>query len=162
MNQPDTFGLLVDSINKSTKLLEDIKELFVVHEKAMRGRELDQLEANNTTLAQHLLLLKNAFTERLDLQKMLCPELNEEAWDAYTRTLPENQQSELETAWNALDSALAEVKTVGQVNQQILRRGQRQIDDLVHILQGKGRTNKVYDQRGSSGHLNTQSTLGKA
>lgn len=162
MSQSETLNSLLVSITDSTKLLDQIKELFVVHKNAMSTRDVDQLEDNNSELADHLLLLRDQFATRIELQMKLCPELNEENWKAYLKTLPTDDQNKLESAWQELDSRLAEVQELSQVNQQIVRRGQRQIDDLVSILQGKGRTSKVYNERGASGHLNTQSTLGKA
>ncbi len=77
-------------------------------------------------------------------------------------SLPERPKAVISKAWNSLDETLAEVQRLSQINQQVVRRGQRQIDDLVSILQGKGRTNKIYNQQGASGHVNPQSTIGKA
>ena len=157
-----TLDQLLGSIDTSTKLLEKLKELFVVHENSMKNRDLDALEDSNTQLAEHLMLIKDNFDSRIDIQRQLCPELTEENWKKFIESQDESTQDAIAKAWDRLDKALEEVQQLNQVNQQIVRRGQRQIDELVSILQGKGKVNRVYDQRGGSGHLNTQKTLGKA
>lgn len=158
-NSPET---LVTTVSESVKLLEDIKGLFGVHETSMRERNLDALDANNEALANALMQLNENFRHRIDLQSQLVPELTEANWAAYMQQLPQPQRQQLEALWTQLDAALADVQKMSMVNQQIVRRGQQQVDQLVSILQGKGSLQKIYDNRGSSGHVNSQSTLGKA
>ena len=162
MDNSQSLKTLVATIVQSIELLEEIKGLFVVHEKVMRERNLDQLEDNNATLANALMRLNENFRERLSLQQTLVPELNQENWAAFMSTQPAPTRQQLETAWQQLDALLTEVQQLSLVNQQIVRRGQQQVDTLVNILQGKGSLGQIYDNRGSSGHVNAQSTLGKA
>ncbi|NVK02737.1 MAG: hypothetical protein HWE12_14430, partial [Oceanospirillaceae bacterium] len=80
MDQSQSLSTLIATIEQSIELLEEIKGLFVVHEKVMRERNLDQLEDNNATLANALMRLNENFRERLSLQQALVPELNQENW----------------------------------------------------------------------------------
>jgi len=153
---------LVTTVSESLKLLEHIKGLFVAHEKVMAKRDLDALDANNEALASALMQLNENFRHRIELQKQLVPQLTEQSWSDYLSKLPRLEREHLESLWSNLDALLAEVKQLSLVNQQIVRRGQQQVDQLVSILQGKGGSQKIYDNRGSSEHLNPQSTLGKA
>lgn len=162
MSKPDTFDSIVTSVNDSIQLLELIKGLFVVHEQKMRERNLDAIEDNNEALAAALMRLNENFRGRIELQALCVPELNEQNWAAYMAALPAAQKTKLEALWNSLDEKLSEVQKLSMVNQQIVRRGQQQVDQLVSILQGKGSLSKIYDNRGGSGHLNSQSTIGKA
>jgi len=162
MDNSQSLKTLVATVVQSIELLEEIKGLFVVHEKVMRERNLDQLEDNNATLANALMRLNENFRERLSLQQALVPELNQENWAAFMSAQPEPTRQQLETAWQQLDALLTEVQQLSLINQQIVRRGQQQVDTLVNILQGKGSLGQIYDNRGSSGHVNAQSTLGKA
>jgi len=162
MDQSQSLSTLIATIEQSIELLEEIKGLFVVHEKVMRERNLDQLEDNNATLANALMRLNENFRERLSLQQTLVPQLNQENWTAFMSTQPEPTRQQLGTAWQQLDTLLTEVQQLSLINQQIVRRGQQQVDTLVNILQGKGSLGQIYDNRGSSGHVNAQSTLGKA
>ena len=162
MDQSQSLSTLIATIEQSIELLEEIKGLFVVHEKVMRERNLDQLEDNNATLANALMRLNENFRERLSLQQTLVPELNQENWAAFMSAQPEPTRQQLGTAWQQLDTLLTEVQQLSLINQQIVRRGQQQVDTLVNILQGKGSLGQIYDNRGSSGHVNAQSTLGKA
>ena len=162
MDQSQSLSTLIATIEQSIELLEEIKGLFVVNEKIMRERNLDQLEDNNAALANALMRLNENFRERLSLQQTLVPQLNQENWTAFMSTQPEPTRQQLETAWQQLDALLTEVQQLSLINQQIVRRGQQQVDTLVNILQGKGSLGQIYDNRGSSGHVNAQSTLGKA
>src|SRR5210317_641785 len=162
MDQSQSLSTLIATIEQSIELLEEIKGLFVVHEKVMRERNLDQLEDNNAALANALMRLNENFRERLSLQQTLVPQLNQENWTAFMSTQPEPTRQQLGTAWQQLDTLLTEVQQLSLINQQIVRRGQQQVDTLVNILQGKGSLGQIYDNRGSSGHVNAQSTLGKA
>ena len=162
MDNSQSLKTLVATVVQSIELLEEIKGLFLVHEKVMRERNLDQLEDNNATLANALMRLNENFRERLSLQQALVPELNQENWAAFMSAQPEPTRQQLETSWQQLDALLTEVQQLSLINQQIVRRGQHQVDTLVNILQGKGSLGQIYDNRGSSGHVNAQSTLGKA
>jgi len=162
MDQSQSLSTLIATIGQGIELLEEIKGLFVVNEKIMRERNLDQLEDNNAALANALMRLNENFRERLSLQQTLVPQLNQENWTAFMSTQPEPTRQQLGTAWQQLDTLLTEVQQLSLINQQIVRRGQQQVDTLVNILQGKGSLGQIYDNRGSSGHVNAQSTLGKA
>jgi flagellar biosynthesis/type III secretory pathway chaperone len=162
MDQSQSLSTLLATIGQGIELLEEIKGLFVVNEKIMRERNLDQLEDNNAALANALMRLNENFRERLSLQQTLVPQLNQENWTAFMSTQPEPTRQQLGTAWQQLDTLLTEVQQLSLINQQIVRRGQQQVDKLVNILQGKGSLGQIYDNRGSSGHVNAQSTLGKA
>ena len=162
MDQSQSLSTLIATIGQGIELLEEIKGLFVVNEKIMRERNLDQLENNNAALANALMRLNENFRERLSLQQTLVPQLNQENWTAFMSTQPEPTRQQLGTAWQQLDTLLTEVQQLSLINQQIVRRGQQQVDTLVNILQGKGSLGQIYDNRGSSGHVNAQSTLGKA
>jgi len=162
MSPAQNFETLVTSVSKSVELLEHIKGLFVVHERAMRERNLDGVENANEAMANAMMQLKENFRERIDHQTALVPELNSENWSTYMRSLGNSERQRLETLWQQLDTLLGEVQQLSLVNQQIVRRGQQQVDQLVNILQGKGSLDKIYDNRGSSGHVNSQSTIGKA
>ena len=162
MDQSQSLSTLIATIGQGIELLEEIKGLFVVNEKIMRERNLDQLEDNNAALANALMRLNENFRERLSLQQTLVPQLNQENWTAFMSTQPEPTRQQLGTAWQQLDTLLTEVQQLSLINQQIVRRGQQQVDTLVNILQGKGSLGQIYDNRGSSGHVNSQSTLGKA
>lgn len=161
MDQP-SLNTLVNTVSESVKLLEQIKGLFVVHEESMAKRNLDAIDTNNDALANALMQLNENFRHRIELQTQLVPELNNATWADFMAQLPESERQPLETLWSELDESLAEVQRLSLVNQQIVRRGQQQVDQLVSILQGKGSSQKIYDNRGSSGHVNSQSTLGKA
>lgn len=162
MTTSATLTELIESINTGVKLLEQIKGLFDVHKTLLISRDLDKIEGNNDAMASLLMQLNENFRSRIELQRQLCPELNDANWSAFVATLPPTAQQQLRDAWETLDAALAATQTLSQINQQIVRRSQQQIDELVSILQGKGKTSQVYNQRGSSGHLNTQTTIGKA
>ena len=162
MDQSQSLSTLLATIGQGIELLEEIKGLFVVNEKIMRERNLDQLEDNNAALANALMRLNENFRERLSLQQTLVPQLNQENWTAFMSTQPEPTRQQLGTAWQQLDTLLTDVQQLSLINQQIVRRGQQQVDTLVNILQGKGSLGQIYDNRGSSGHVNAQSTLGKA
>jgi len=162
MDQSQSLSTLIATIGQGIELLEEIKGLFVVNEKIMRERNLDQLEDNNAALANALMRLNENFRERLSLQQTLVPQLNQENWTAFMSTQPEPTRQQLGTAWQQLDTLLTDVQQLSLINQQIVRRGQQQVDTLVNILQGKGSLGQIYDNRGSSGHVNAQSTLGKA
>lgn len=161
MDQP-SLNTLVTTVSQSVKLLEEIKGLFVVHEKSMAERNLDAIDTNNEALANALMQLNENFRQRIELQSHLVPELTEANWDAFMMQLPDSEREPLETLWAQLDESLKEVQRLSLVNQQIVRRGQQQVDQLVSILQGKGSSQKIYDNRGASGHVNSQNTLGKA
>lgn len=162
MSPAQNVETLVTTVRQSVELLEQIKGLFVVHEKAMRERDLDAIENANEAMANAMMHLKENFRERIDLQTSLVPELNRDTWANYMQSLPGENRQQLETLWQQLDALLADVQQKSLVNQQIVRRGQQQVDHLVNILQGKGSLDKIYDNRGSSGHVNSQSTIGKA
>jgi len=162
MDQSQSLSTLLATIGQGIELLEEIKGLFFVNEKIMRERNLDQLEDNNAALANALMRLNENFRERLSLQQTLVPQLNQENWTAFMSTQPEPTRQQLGTAWQQLDTLLTDVQQLSLINQQIVRRGQQQVDTLVNILQGKGSLGQIYDNRGSSGHVNAQSTLGKA
>lgn len=66
MDQP-SLKTLVTTVSQSVKLLEEIKGLFVVHEKSMAERNLDAIDTNNEVLANALMQLNENFRHRIEM-----------------------------------------------------------------------------------------------
>jgi flagellar biosynthesis/type III secretory pathway chaperone len=64
--------------------------------------------------------------------------------------------------WTILEETLQATLDANNVNEQVLKRNQKNIDTVLSILQGKRANNILYDAKGDKGDYAGQSRIGKA
>ncbi|EPJ44622.1 MAG: hypothetical protein OFPII_33340 [Osedax symbiont Rs1] len=64
--------------------------------------------------------------------------------------------------WKKLEHALSSVIDANSINEQVLKRNQKNLDKILSILQGKQAHNILYDAKGDKGDYSGQSRIGKA
>ena len=69
---------------------------------------------------------------------------------------------EISKRWSNLSSQLRQAAKLNQRNEQIVKRSQGNITQLLSILQGQSPKTTIYDEAGHKGNYSGQNTLGKA
>ncbi|MEH6651584.1 MAG: flagellar protein FlgN [Motiliproteus sp.] len=69
---------------------------------------------------------------------------------------------EISKRWENLSSQLRQAAKLNQRNEQIVKRSQGNISQLLSILQGQSPKTTIYDEAGHKGNYSGQNKLGKA
>ncbi len=87
---------------------------------------------------------------------------DEQGFNAWLAGLPAEESRAIENAWAKLAAQLQESAELNARNEKIVRRSQKNMEQLLSILQGHTARTTLYNQTGSSGNYSAQNTLGKA
>jgi flagellar biosynthesis/type III secretory pathway chaperone len=159
---PDTLARLDALIQQGIELLQRLQELLNAELEALQNRALEPLQQNNRAKQECLLAVDRNIRERNALLDSLGIKHDRmSVLDFIAGLTPEDSQR-LHSCWQQLESALDEVKTLNQRNEQILLRSKQSTDQLLALLQGHAQGNSIYDQKGDKGRYEGQRSLGKA
>lgn len=159
---PDTLARLDALIQQGIELLQRLQDLLNAELEALQNRALEPLQQNNRAKQECLLAVDRNIRERNALLDSLGIRHDRmSVLDFIAGLTPEDSQR-LHSGWQQLESALDEVKTLNQRNEQILLRSKQSTDQLLALLQGHAQGNSIYDQKGDKGRYEGQRSLGKA
>lgn len=153
------FGTLV---RRGTELLCQLQQLLNNELEALQNRELEALQSNNQEKQTCLLALDRNIRERNGLLGQLQVGHDQNSVRNFLASLQAPEGEQIADDWNQLESALEEVKTLNQRNEQVLLRSKQSADQLLSLLQGHLQGNTLYNQKGDKGRYEGQRSLGKA
>lgn len=151
-----------DLIDKGSQILATLCDLS--------DQEKNAIEKIDPTLLQNCVNQKQQNLELLAENTLLRNEaLVELGFSADTQGLEQLQQSlspgiakEISKRWENLTIQLQQAAKLNQRNEQIVKRSQGNVSQLLSILQGQTPKTTIYDEAGHKGNYSGQNTLGKA
>jgi flagellar biosynthesis/type III secretory pathway chaperone len=159
---PGTLARLDALIQQGIELLQRLQGLLNAELKALQSRALEPLQQNNRAKQECLLAVDRNIRERNALLDSLGIKHDRVSVLDFIAGLTPVDSQWLHSGWQQLESALNEVKTLNQRNEQILLRSKQSTDQLLALLQGHAQGNSIYDQKGDKGRYEGQRSLGKA
>ncbi len=159
---PDTLARLDALIQQGIELLQRLQDLLNAELEALQNRALEPLQQNNRAKQECLLAVDRNIRERNALLDSLGIRHDRMSVLDFIAGLTPADSQRLHNGWQQLESALDEVKTLNQRNEQILLRSKQSTDQLLALLQGHAQGNSIYDQKGDKGRYEGQRSLGKA
>ena len=130
---------------------------------ALSERNLEQIKQYSADKSHILVEFSNNTAHRTQLLESLKYSSNEKDIQLFFSTCPDAKTREIVTAnWLNLADTLKTIIDANNVNEQVLKRNQYNIDTILSILQGQQANNILYDAKGDKGDYSGQSRIGKA
>lgn len=87
---------------------------------------------------------------------------DEQGLNSFFDSLPSQQAKVMKQNWEKLEQQLAKSAELNQRNELIVKRGQKNVSQLLALIQGHTTKTTLYNQKGSAGNYSAQNRLGKA
>lgn len=146
--------------------IELLKRLNTVLESeltALTDRELEQINLCTNQKSQILAEFSENTTQRNTILNSSGYSANKASVsDFFESCTSHSFKEKLTSNWHDLEAALQACVEANSVNEQVLKRNQKNIGAILSILQGKQAKNILYDAKGDKGDYAGQSRLGKA
>ena len=148
---------------KGIELLRALNNILGLELVALTERELQ----NIVEFAKQKSQLLADFSENINLRDSLLEALslssNKPSIIAFLESCPNQKlKNTYLSNWIILEETLKSTIDSNAVNEQVLKRNQKNIDTILTILQGKQANNILYDAKGDKGDYAGQSRIGKA
>jgi len=149
--------------NTGIEILERLQNSLQSELVALSERNLEQIKQYAVDKSQILVEFSNNTQQRSQLLESLKFSSNEKDIQLFFASCPDPSAKKTCIAnWQTLAKALNVVIDSNNVNEQVLKRNQYNIDTILSILQGKQANNVLYDAKGDKGDYSGQSRIGKA
>lgn len=133
-------------------------------------QEKAAIETHNLDDFKATLLLKHQQLEligkNIDLRNTVLKESgfssDEQGFNGFINTLPPPQASLIKEHWQKLEDSLTKSIELNQRNELIVKRGEKNVSQLLALMQGHSAKTTLYNQKGSAGNYSAQNRLGKA
>ncbi len=146
----------IDTLKKLNATLQD--ELS-----SLTNRDIDQIKICSSQKSQILTDFSENTFQRIQILKNCGFESDKQSVSDF---LSQCDDASLKTLcienWKILEETLQATLDANNVNEQVLKRNQKNIDTILSILQGKQANNILYDAKGDKGDYAGQSRIGKA
>lgn len=159
---PDNIAFLDGQIRQGTALLAQLETVLINERQALADHDFDtmmscveQKEPLLTEITQNLKTREQAFSA-------MGVASSQAGLDTLLAAIPPRASATLKEHWEALSTALKNVKAANEINHRIVGRGLENTNRLLSILQGQSVKNEVYGHSGNRNNLSPQSSLGKA
>ncbi|WP_210395778.1 flagella synthesis protein FlgN [Motiliproteus sediminis] len=155
---PSAFMALV---SEGSELLATLCRLSDAEKSAIEKMAAADLQHVVTAKQQSLQALAantDARNQFLRQQGLSC---DQQGVDQLIASLPTTQGQQLQNAWNKLTETLRRAAELNQRNEQIVKRNQQSLEQLLSILRGQSGKTTLYDQAGLKNY-SARGTLGKA
>lgn len=159
---PDHLQQFDALIRQGIELMTQLQGLLDAELEALQTRDLNALQQNTRDKQECLLTIDRNIRTRNQLLDQLQVAHDREAVLAFLSSLGETDRNRLSLLWQQLESALDNVKTLNQRNEQVLVRSKQSTDQLLALLQGHAQGNSLYNEKGGKGRYEGQRSLGKA
>jgi len=145
------------------EILEKLQNSLQSELVALSERNLEQIKQYAVDKSQILVEFSNNTQQRSQLLESLNFSSNEKDIQLFFASCPDPSAKKTCIAnWQTLAQTLKVVIDSNNVNEQVLKRNQYNIDTILSILQGKQANNVLYDAKGDKGDYSGQSRIGKA
>lgn len=145
------------------ELLSHLNNTLKLELIALTERDLQQITQYAVQKSQYLAEFSENTHQRSVLLESLRLNSNKENVQLFFNSCPDaNIEHQCKANWKVLEVTLQSTIDANDVNEQVLKRNQKNIDTILSILQGKQANNILYDAKGDKGDYAGQSRLGKA
>ncbi len=152
-------ALTTEGIN----ILKNVDAILKSELIALTQRDIDQIKecaASKTALLTDF--SENTVFRSTLLEKNNYHSTPQSIQDFFDTCLDPSVQKKLKDNWSALENILLLVINANAVNEQVLKRNQKNLGSILSILQGQQANNILYNAKGSKGDYAGQSRIGKA
>lgn len=159
----DKFAAFDTLTLKGIQLLRALNDILALELVALTNRELENIVEFAKQKSQLLADFAENTNLRVSLLETLSLSSNKSSIAAFLESCSsENLKNTYLSNWKVLEEALQTTIESNSVNEQVLKRNQKNIDTILTILQGKQANNILYDAKGDKGDYAGQSRIGKA
>ena len=152
-----------DLTSTGIDILEKLQTSLQSELAALSDRNLEQIKHCAVEKSQILVEFSNNTQQRSQLLETLKFSSNEKDIQLFFSACSDSPtQTKCTANWKNLAQTLKDVIDANNVNEQVLKRNQYNIDTILSILQGQQANNILYDARGDKGDYSSQSRIGKA
>ncbi len=149
-------------VTQGCEQLAALGEVCEQERQAIEARSAEQLQAVVKQKQQQLEQIAVNIRARNQLLNTQGHNADDAGLKAFLASLPEDQTQPLQKAWQTLSEQLQTTADLNQRNERIVSRSQKNLSQLLGILQGHSAKTTLYNQTGAKGNYSAQNTLGKA
>lgn len=144
-------------------VLKELQEILEKELTALSERKIDPLADFNTQKQTLLIAFEKNISTRNELLKTLSYDSSKEGVTMFLASCEIIRLKQQATDnWASLENQLKLTMVANSTNEQVLSRNQKNISEVLSILQGKNAKNVLYTAKGNKGDYSGQSRLGKA
>jgi flagellar biosynthesis/type III secretory pathway chaperone len=148
---------------KGIEILRTLNDSLALELVALTNRELENIVEFAKQKSQLLADFSENTHLRVSLLEALSLDSNKSSITAFLESCPDEMlKNTYLSNWITLEQTLQSTIDSNSVNEQVLKRNQKNIDTILTILQGKQANNILYDAKGDKGDYAGQSRIGKA
>lgn len=132
---------------------------------ALLDQEREALTQSSTTELERIMNDKQALLGQFEQCKQQWSQLissHASSIDDLFAQLPDVLRQHLQPLWQELEQLNQQVQRANQRNGQIVNGRQRQVSQLLSLMQGQRQQDQLYTDAGNSNNYRAQSRLGKA
>ncbi len=149
-------------VTKGSHQLAALCDLCEQEKSAIETHSAEQLKAVVEQKKSLLLQITENISQRNEIIHNSGHQADDTGLDAFLQSLPKAETAAIKKAWSKLAEQLTLVTTLNERNEKIVMRTQKNMEQLLNIMQGHSTKTTLYNQSGSKGNYSAQNTLGKA
>lgn len=149
-------------IKEGCQQLAALCQLCETEKSAIESHDLEAFKTLLLEKQQQLELIGQNIEQRNQVLESLGFAADEQGLQNFISSLPEQQAKLIREHWSKLEAQLAQSIELNQRNELIVKRGQKNVSQLLALMQGHSPKTTLYDQKGSAGNYSAQNRLGKA
>ncbi len=149
-------------IDKGSQTLATLCDLSEQEKQAIETINASELQSCVKQKQQQLELLADNTLQRNQILVALGFSTDMQGLQGLQDSLPPAIAKQVIKRWNLLSEQLQKAADLNHRNEQIVQRSQRNLSNLLSIMQGQSPKNTLYDDAGHKGNYSGQNTLGKA
>ncbi|MCW8884660.1 MAG: flagellar protein FlgN [Motiliproteus sp.] len=153
---------LYQLISKGNQQLVALCDLCERERAAIEAHSAEQLKAVVNDKKTVLLQITENISQRNQILADGGFSADETGFNGFTSSLNKPEAVAIQKAWSKLAEQLKQVAKLNERNEKIVQRSQKNMAQLLGILQGHSTKTTLYNQAGSKGNYSAQNRLGKA
>jgi flagellar biosynthesis/type III secretory pathway chaperone len=153
---------LYQLVHQGIKQLTELTRIYDEEKSAIEQHDAPLLQQALNQKGELLLAVQKNINQRNQLLTSAGHGADDKGFRAFCDALNPQQSELLNNAWQQLKDALDRVSALNSRNEQIVKRCQKNLEQLINIIRGQDPKTTLYNQEGGKGHYSGQNRLGKA
>lgn len=149
-------------IKEGCQQLAALCDLCEQEKSVIEKHNLDDFKETLLLKQQQLELIAKNIDQRNNILQESGFSSDEEGFNGFIKTLPSPQAALIQEHWQQLEQSLTKSIELNQRNELIVKRGEKNVSQLLALMQGHSAKTTLYNQKGSAGNYSAQNRLGKA
>lgn len=149
-------------IKEGCQQLAALCDLCEQEKLSIENHNLDDFKTTLLLKQQQLELIAQNIDQRNTILQERGFSLDDEGFQGFISTLPSPQAKLIQEHWDQLEQSLTKSIKLNQRNELIVKRGEKNVSQLLSLMQGHTAKTTLYNQKGSAGNYSAQNRLGKA